>query len=78
MKEGSPNLLTTAGFDVCDNVKLQATALRKALSGVAFHRSMDRNFAQDVDILVVSTHGGFAISLHPISRATRHLLFFLQ
>ena len=54
MEEGSPNLLTSAGFDVC-NAKLQATALttiRKAVglpSDVAFHRSMDHSFAEDLD-----------------------------
>ena len=53
-EEGSPNLLTSAGFNVC-NAKLQATALatiRKAVglpSDVAFHRSMDHSFAQDLD-----------------------------
>ena len=55
MEEGSPkNLLTSASFDVC-NAKLQATALttiRKAVSlpsDVAFHRSIDHSFAQDLD-----------------------------
>ena len=54
MEEGPPNLLTSAGFNVC-NAKLQATALttiRKAValpSDVAFHRSMDHSFAQDLD-----------------------------
>ena len=55
MEEGSPkNLLTSASFDVC-NTKLQATALttiRKAVSlpsDVAFHRSIDHSFAQDLD-----------------------------
>ena len=54
MEEGSPNLLTSTGFNVC-NAKLQATALttiRKAVglpSDVAFHRSMDHSFAQDLD-----------------------------
>ena len=57
--EGSPNLLTSAGFNVC-NAKLQATDLttiRKAISSslpsnVAFQRSMDHldhSFAQDLD-----------------------------
>ena len=52
--EGSPNLLTAAGFNAC-NVKLQTAALttiRKAVSlpsDVAFHRSMDHSFAQDLD-----------------------------
>jgi exosome complex exonuclease RRP6 len=54
MEEGSSNLLTSAGFDAC-NARLQATALtatRKAVglpSDVAFHRSMDHSFAQDLD-----------------------------
>ena len=54
MEEGSPNLLTSAGFDAC-TAKLQAAALttiRKAVSlpsDVAFHRSMDHSFAQDLD-----------------------------
>ena len=54
MEEGSSNLLTPAGFDVC-NAKLQATALtttRKAVSlpsDVAFYRSMDHSFAEDLD-----------------------------
>ena len=54
MEEGSQNLLTSAGFNAC-NAKLQATALttiRKAVSlpsDVAFHRSMDQSFAQDLD-----------------------------
>ena len=54
--EGSPNLLTSAGFNVC-NAKLQAkdlTTIRKAISSslpsnVAFQRSMDHSFAQDLD-----------------------------
>lgn len=54
MEEGSSNLLTPAGFNIC-NAKLQATALtttRKAVSlpsDVAFHRSIDHSFAQDLD-----------------------------
>jgi hypothetical protein len=54
MEEESSNLLTSAGFNVC-NTKLQTAALttiRKAVSlpsDVAFHRSMDHNFAQDLD-----------------------------
>lgn len=54
MEEGSSNLLTSAGFNVC-NAKIQTTALttiRKAVglpSDVAFHRSMDHSFAQDLD-----------------------------
>ena len=54
MEEGSPNLLTSAGFNDC-NAKLQTAALttiRKAVglpSDVAFHRSMDHSFAQDLD-----------------------------
>jgi hypothetical protein len=56
MEEGSSSFLTSAGFDVC-NAKLQATALttiRKAVSlpsDVAFHRSMDHDFAQDLDTI---------------------------
>ena len=56
MEEGSSKFLTSAGFDVC-NAKLQATALttiRKAVglpSDVAFHRSMDHDFAQDLDTI---------------------------
>jgi exosome complex exonuclease RRP6 len=54
MEEGSPNLLSSAGFNA-GYAKLQATALttiRKAVSlpsDVAFHRSMDHSFAQDLD-----------------------------
>jgi exosome complex exonuclease RRP6 len=56
MEQGSSNFLTSAGFDAC-NAKLQATALttiRKAVglpSDVAFHRSMDHDFAQDLDTI---------------------------
>ena len=52
--EGSPNLLTAAGFNVF-NAELQTAALttiRKSVSlpsDVAFHRSMDHSFAQDLD-----------------------------
>ena len=51
--EGSPNLLTAAGFNAC-NVKLQTAALttiRKAVSfpsDIAF-RSMDHSSAQDLN-----------------------------
>jgi exosome complex exonuclease RRP6 len=56
MDEGSSNFLTSAGFDIC-NAKFQVTTLttiRKAASvslpsEVAFHRSMDYNFAQYLD-----------------------------
>ncbi|KAF8802130.1 hypothetical protein BYT27DRAFT_7113139 [Phlegmacium glaucopus] len=54
MEEGPSNLLSSAGFNVC-NAQLQATALtttRKAVglpSDVAFHRSVDHSFAQDLD-----------------------------
>ena len=54
MEEGSSNLLAPAGFNI-GNAKLQATALattRKAVglpSDVAFHRSMDHSFSQDLD-----------------------------
>jgi len=56
MEEGSSNLLTPASFNIF-NAKLQAAALtttRKAVSipsDVAFHRSMDHSFAQDLDAL---------------------------
>jgi len=54
MEEGTSKLLTSAGFNVF-NARLQTTALtttRKAVglpSDVAFHRSMDHSFAQDLD-----------------------------
>ena len=54
MAEGSSNLLASAGFNP-RYAQLQATALmttRKAVSlpsDVAFHRSMDHSFSQDLD-----------------------------
>ena len=54
MEEESSKFLTSAGFNVC-NTKLQTaslTTIRKAVSlpsDVAFHRSMDHSFAQDLD-----------------------------
>ena len=78
MKEGSQNSLTSAGFDVC--IKLWVTALttmRKAvclLSNITFHRSMDCNLHRCS--FNTWQHFQFSISLHLISQATRHLLFF--